>query len=89
MLDLDAQEVDSLNVKLGGKVVGIKYPTFEQLNSYTEDYNNKELNQTETLKNFLKGLGLNDDLFKLLNSKKLELLIGELTGVKKQLPSKM
>jgi hypothetical protein len=83
MLDLDAQEVEYLNVKLGGKKINVRYPTFDELTKYEEDYSNKELDKTDTLKEFLKVLGLKEDSFKLLNGRKLSLLIQELTGVKK------
>jgi hypothetical protein len=83
MLDLDAQEVEYLNVKLGCKKINVRYPTFDELTKYEEDYSNKELDKTDTLKEFLKVLGLKEDSFKLLNGRKLSLLIQELTGVKK------
>jgi hypothetical protein len=83
MLDLDAQEVEYLNVKLGGKKINVRYPTFDELTKYEEDYSNKKLDKTDTLKEFLKVLGLKEDGFKLLNGRKLSLLIQELTGVKK------
>lgn len=80
MLKLQRKE---LKFELDGKIETVKFPTMNQLNDYTKEFNAAGENQNEVLYKFLEKLGLTEGIAGDMQPDHLELILGNLKNEKK------